>query len=158
MNRMLLLLPLLLLPLLPARAAAAPGDDARQRLVETDQAWSRAAAEGKDVEKVVAFWADDAVIVPAGAAIVSGKPAIRDYVRQSFATPGFSIRWKTLDAAISEDGTMGYTTAESSFTFPGPDGALQAQTGRGIAVWRRTADGQWKCVYDAWNHGPESGG
>jgi ketosteroid isomerase-like protein len=122
--------------------------------METDQAWSQAASEGKDVEKVVAYWTDDAVIVPSGAPIISGKAAIRDYVKQSFETPGFKISWKTLDASVSSDGSMGYTTAESSFTFQGPDGKLQTQTGRGVAIWRRNSDGQWKCVYDTWNHGP----
>jgi ketosteroid isomerase-like protein len=148
---------LLLLSLFLSGIATGQDKDARQLLVETDQAWSQAASEGKDVEKVVAFWADDAVIVPSGAPMISGKSAIRDYVKQSFETPGFKISWKTLDAAVSSDGTMGYTTAESSFTFPGHDGKLQTQTGRGVAIWRRTSDGKWICVYDTWNHGPGSG-
>ena len=129
-------------------------DSAKDELVRTDQAWSAAAAEGKDVEKVVAFWSDDARVVPSGAPIISGKSAIRDYVAQSFATPGFRISLKTLYATVSDDGTMGYTTAESTFTFPGPDGKLVTETGRGVAVWRRDSSGDWKCVYDTWNHGP----
>jgi ketosteroid isomerase-like protein len=145
---------LLLLSLFLSGVAAGQGTDDRQLLMETDQAWSQAAAEGKDVEKVVAYWTDDAVIVPSGAPIISGKAAIRDYVKQSFETPGFKISWKTLDASVSSDGSMGYTTAESSFTFQGPDGKLQTQTGRGVAIWRRNSDGPWKCVYDTWNHGP----
>lgn len=145
---------LLLLSLFLSGVAAGQGKDDRQLLMETDQAWSQAASEGKDVEKVVAYWTDDAVIVPSGAPIISGKAAIRDYVKQSFETPGFKISWKTLDASVSSDGSMGYTTAESSFTFQGPDGKLQTQTGRGVAIWRRNSDGQWKCVYDTWNHGP----
>lgn len=148
---------LLFLALLVSGAAFGQDKDARTLLVETDQAWSLAASGGKDVEKVVAFWADDATIVPSGAPIISGKAAIRDYVKESFETPGFKISWKTLDAAVSADGTMGYTTGESTFTFPGPDGKLQTQTGRGVAIWRRTGDGQWKCVYDTWNHGAEAG-
>lgn len=148
---------MLFLTFLISGIAAGHENDARQLLIETDQAWSQAASEGKDVEKVVAFWTDDAVIVPSGAPIISGKAAIRDYVKQSFDTPGFRISWKTLDARISSDGTMGYTTAESSFTFPAADGKLETMTGRGVAIWRRGNDGQWKCVYDAWNHGPGNG-
>src|SRR3546814_12851628 len=52
---------------------------------------------------------------------------------------------------------MGYTTAESTITFPGSDGQPVTGTGRGVAVWRRDPSGAWKCVYDAWNHGPEIG-
>jgi ketosteroid isomerase-like protein len=149
---------IVLASLLSGGVAAGPGKDARQLLIETDQAWSQAASEGKDPGKVAAFWADDALIVPAGAPIVSGKAAILDYVKNSFATPGFKISWKTLDATVSSDGTLGYTRAESTFTFPGPDGKLQTQTARGIAIWRRADDGQWKCVHDTWNHGPDGGG
>src|SRR3546814_6746908 len=119
-------------------------DNPRDELMRTDQAWSAAAAEGKDVEKVVAFWSDDAQIVPAGAPIISGKAAIRDYVTQSFATPGFKISWKTLDATVSDDGTMGYTTAESTITFPGPDGQPVTDKGRGVAIWRRDPRGDRK--------------
>lgn len=140
--------------LLVGGGAVAQDPDAREELIRTDQAWSAAASEGKDVEKVVAFWSDDAKIVPAGAPVVAGKDAIRAFVAQSFATPGFHISWKTLDAAVSDDGTMGYTTAESTLTMPGPDGHLVTGTGRGVAVWRRDPDGAWKCVYDTWNHGP----
>lgn len=144
---------LLLCSLLVAGPTLAQDDSATRELILTDQAWSAAAAEGQDVEKVVAFWADDGVIVPAGAPVVSGKAAIRAFVSQSFATPGFHISWKTLDAEVSADGTLGYTTAESTMTAPGPDGRLVTATARGIAVWRHGPDG-WKCVYDAWNHGP----
>lgn len=148
---------LLVLLLSLSGVSAGHEKDARQLLIQTDKAWAQAASEGKDVEKVVAFWADDAVIVPSGGPIISGKTAIREYVKQSFETPGFKISWKTLDAYVSSDGTMGYTTADSSFTFPGPDGKLQTQQARAVAIWRRTSDGEWKCVYDAWNQGPESG-
>ena len=144
---------LLLFSALFASGCAVAQQSARAELIRTDQAWATAASEGKDVEKVIAYWSDDAQIVPAGAPIISGKSAIRAYVAESFATPGFKISWETLDAAVSNDGTMGYTTAASTFTFPGPDGKLATETGRGIAVWRRDSSGEWKCVYDTWNSG-----
>lgn len=120
--------------------------DARQLLVETDQACSQAASEGKDVDKIVSCWADDATIVPSGGPIISGKTAIRRMVKGSFATPGFKIRSKTLRTVVSSDGTMGYTTGETSITFPGQAGELQTQTVRSVAIWRRADDGRWKNV------------
>lgn len=140
--------------LLAACSTLPQHSNARQELIETDQAWSAAAYQGKDLESVVSVWSEDAVIVPSGEKIISGKAAIREYVAKSFATPGFSIRWDTLDASVSQDGTMGYTTAASTFTFPGDDGKIVTAKARGVAVWKRDATGAWKCVYDAWNHGP----
>jgi len=105
-------------------------------------------------DRVASFWSDDATITPAGAPLVIGKAAIRNYVAESFATSGFHISWKTLQATVSQDGTMGYTTDDSTMTFPGQDGKLMTVAGRGVTIWRRDASGNWKCVYDIWNYGP----
>ncbi len=129
-------------------------DNSSEELRRTDKAWAAAASEGKDVDRVASFWSDDGTITPPGAPVVVGKAAIRDFVAQSFATPGFHINWKTLQATVSQDGTMGYTTADSTMTFPGPDGKLVTVAGRGVAIWRRDSSGAWKCVHDIWNHGP----
>ena len=148
----------LLAPLLALSACASVPDarDAREELFLTDQAWAAAASAGKDVDLVASFWSDDGVIVPADAPVVSGKAAIRDFVAGSFATPGFHIGWTPVRSQVhvSDDGTMGYSVSESSTTFPGEDGKLVTMAGRGVSIWRRDANGQWKCVYDTWNHGP----
>lgn len=125
--------------------------NSRDNLIRTDKAWSKAAAEGKDVEMVISYWSDDAKIVPAGASTISGKAAIRTYVAESFATPGFKISWQTLDANVSDDGTMGYTTAVTTLIFPTSDGHQATATCRGMAVWRRDSNNEWKCIYDTWN-------
>ena len=141
--------------LLLSDCATLPGaSDSQQELLRTDQEWAAAASEGKNVERVASFWGDDATIAPPGAPLVVGKAAIRKYVAMSFATSGFHIGWKTLQATVSQDGTMGYTTDDSTMTFPGQDGRLVTVAGRGVAIWRRDASGNWKCVYDIWNHGP----
>jgi ketosteroid isomerase-like protein len=126
---------------------------ARQDLIRTDEAWATAASAGQDADLVASYWSDDATIVPAGAPLVVGKSAIREYVAESFATPGFRIHWTTLDATVSDDASMGYTTADTTMTFPGPAGDLISVSGRGVVVWRRDAAGDWKCVCDIWNHG-----
>lgn len=129
-------------------------DREKETLLRVDREWAAAAAEGKDVERIVSFWSDDAAIIPAGAPIVRGKEAIRNFVQQSLAIPGFHITWRSDEAAISGDGTLGYTIGENAMTVPGADGKLVTVKGRGIAVWRRSPGGEWKCVIDTWNSGP----
>lgn len=145
---------LLMVALLATSMATAREQRAKEELLSTDKAWSAAASAGKDVEAVVSFWSDNAVVVPPGAPAIVGKDAIRKFVAQSFETPGFHISWKTLNAAVSDDGTMGYLESENSIQMPGPDGNPVTRTGRAITVWRRGPDGSWKCVYDSWNYGP----
>lgn len=128
--------------------------DSREALLRTDREWSSAASEGKDAERIVSFWTDDATITPPGVPPIIGKVAIRNFVAQSLATPGFKISWIPEQASVSANGSMGYTTGNNSSTFPGPDGKLMTVTGRYVSVWRRDSSGAWKCVVDIWNSGP----
>jgi ketosteroid isomerase-like protein len=114
----------------------------------------RRRVRGKDVERIASFWTDDATITPPGAPPVVGKAAIRTFVEQSLATPGFHIGWTPAQASLSADGTLGYTTGTNTTTLPGQDGKLMTVTGRYVTVWRRDASGAWKCVADIWNSGP----
>ncbi len=84
----------LVFALLVFRCATVPDVDREKKaLLQTDREWAAAAAEGKDVDRIVSFWSDDATVIPAGAPVVRGKPAIRNFVQQSLAIPGFHITW-----------------------------------------------------------------
>jgi len=39
-------------------------------------------------------------------------------------------------------------------TLTGPDGKPMTIGGRGVTVWRRGADGQWRRAVDIWNEPP----
>jgi len=71
-------------------ATAGGTSDEASRILQLDADWSQA-AQGRDVDRVVSFWADDATVFPPGSPPVIGKPAIREFVAKSFQTPGFSI-------------------------------------------------------------------
>ncbi len=129
-------------------------DDAKNALLQRDREWSVVAAEGRSVDRIVEYWSDDAVIIPAGAPVIRGKAAIRDYVQTSLAIPGFQIRWRPQDASVSDDGSLGYTMGENAITVPAPDGTLVTIPGRYATVWRRDLSGVWTCVVDIWNSGP----
>jgi ketosteroid isomerase-like protein len=124
------------------------------QLLQVDREWASAAGQGQDLERIVSFWSDDATVYPAGGPVVQGKPAIRAFVQQSLATPGFHVTWRSDRASVSADGTLGYTTGTNALTVPGPDGKLVTLAGRSVAMWRRVPGGEWKCVIDIWNSGP----
>ncbi len=64
-----------------------------EKLLARDAEWADLATAGKDVEKVVSYWSDDAVLIFPGQPVLEGKAAIRGYVAASFNTPGFKIHW-----------------------------------------------------------------
>jgi uncharacterized protein (TIGR02246 family) len=126
----------------------------RQRLLERDAQWAALAAEGRDIERIVDFWTDDAVVYPPGLPVVAGKAALRAYVQASLAIPGFHITWTSSDARISSDGQLAYLVGENAVTVPGPTGKTVTMRGRAVTIWRREADGEWRCAVDIWNAHP----
>ena len=60
-----------------------------QKLLRRDAEWADLATAGKDVDKIVSYWTDDAVVIFPGQPVIEGKQAIRAYVEASLKTPGF---------------------------------------------------------------------
>jgi len=129
--------------------------DVRSEIMRLDAEWSRA-AQNRDVDRVLSFWAADAIVFPPASPAVVGSAAIREFVAKSFQTSGFSISWKTTTVAVSRSGDIAYTTGTNRVTFNAPDGKQVTVEGKAVAVWRREKDGSWKCVIDIWNDVPAS--
>jgi uncharacterized protein (TIGR02246 family) len=137
-------------------ASTGSADDAKSRILKLDAEWS-AAAEKHDLESVLGFWADDATVFPPGSPPLVGKPAIREYVAKSFGMPGFAIRWKTAAVVVAASGDLAYATGTNHVTFRDAEGKQVAVDGKAVTVWRRGAQGDWKCVIDIWNDVPPQG-
>jgi uncharacterized protein (TIGR02246 family) len=125
-----------------------------KKLLQRDAEWADLATAGKDVDKIVSYWTDDAVIIMPGQPIVQGKAAIRAYVTSSLSNPIFKIHWKSTKVTFSPDGKMAYMPGTDEMTVPGPNGAPITLHLRGVAIWRVDADGQWRCVVDISNEEP----
>lgn len=124
------------------------------KLLRRDAEWADLASAGKDVEKIVSYWSDDALLIFPGQPVLEGKAAIRAYVSASLATPGFKIHWVSEKPAFSPDGKVAYMRGTDELTVPGPSGSPITLHLRGISVWRVDPDGQWRCVVDISNERP----
>src|SRR5439155_16700259 len=78
-------------------------DAEKARLLQRDTEWALADSEGRDVERIVSYWTDDAIVLPPGLAAVVGKTALRQYVHDSMQIPGFKITWTSSDVIFSPD-------------------------------------------------------
>jgi uncharacterized protein (TIGR02246 family) len=119
-------------------------------LLERDAEWAAAASAGQDLERILSYWTDDAVVISPGMPMLVGKEALRNFVQESLKIPGFSISWTTSDVTLSQDGTLAYLFSQNRVTMNGPDGNPIATEGRAVTVWRRD-DGEWRCAVDIWN-------
>lgn len=125
-----------------------------EKLLKRDVEWADVATAGKDVEKVLSYWSDDAVLIFPGRPVLEGKAAIRAYVTASFNTPGFKIHWVSEKPIFSPDGKLAYMQGRDEVTLPGPNGSPTTLHMCGISVWRLDPDGEWRCVVDISNEEP----
>ena len=126
----------------------------RTQLLKRDAEWAAAASEGRDVERIVSYWTEDAVVLPPGFPPIIGKAALRGYVQTSMQIPGFQISWKSTDVIFSPDRNLAYMFSQNAVTMNGPDGTPATTNGRAVTIWRRESDGEWRCAVDIWNAEP----
>ena len=123
-------------------------------IMKTDSTWAALAKESQDVDKIVSYWSDDAVVLAPGQPAVKGTEALRKMVEDSKNIPGFSITWKSSDVHFSPDGKLAYMSGENLMTINDSTGKTISVPGRAYTIWRKGADGTWKCVVDIWNNPP----
>ncbi|MFB3153166.1 MAG: SgcJ/EcaC family oxidoreductase [Candidatus Acidiferrales bacterium] len=114
-------------------------------LRQADAEFSRS-FEAKDLERMTAFFVEDAVMLAVSNPVITGKPAIRALLSQAFSLPGFSTRLKLTGMAVSDNGDLGYTLGTYQSSMAGPEGEPRSHEGKYVAVWRKQAEGVWKVV------------
>ena len=126
--------------------SGAPSTEAEaEKLMQTSRDWSKVAASG-DLDAVLGYFDDGAVMISEGQPPVRGKRAIREYIAETSKIPGFKIEWEPQEAKGSGD--MGYLIERTRVTMTGPQGTPLTQQMQGLTVWRKQADGSWKDVVD----------
>lgn len=115
-----------------------------------DAEWSKAAG-AKDLEKTVSYYTDDAVILPPNLPTITGKQGARAMWQGMFSVPGFGGGWKATKVEVARSGDLGWVTGTYELTETDPSGRPIVDTGKYLEVWRKQADGSWKCVADMFN-------
>jgi ketosteroid isomerase-like protein len=111
-----------------------------QAIRETDIAWSKVGA-AKDLERVLAFFTEDASELPPNAPIATGKEARRKVWSEYFATPGFAFSWQPTKVEVSRGGDLGYSMGTYELTTHDPTGKPVTDRGKYVTVWKKQADG-----------------
>lgn len=115
-----------------------------------DAQWSKA-AETRDLEKLLSFYADDAVVLPAHAAIATTKDSIRNIFQKLLSIPGVTLSWKPTRVTVAGSGDLAYSTGPYEMSAPGDTGKPSIDRGKYVAVWKKQTDGNWKVAVDIWN-------
>ena len=113
-----------------------------------DAEWSKAAG-AKDLEKTVSYYTDDALILPPNIPTIQGKQGARTMWQGMFSVPGFGGGWKATKVEVSGD--LGWVTGTYELSETDASGRPIVDKGKYLEVWRKQADGSWKCVADMFN-------
>jgi ketosteroid isomerase-like protein len=127
-------------------ARTAPADALRA----ADLSWMKVFA-AKDLEKSVAYCAEEGSVLSPNAPIATGRDAIRRLFAGFFALPNLEISWQPTRAEVARSGELGYTTGTYQMTFKDPAGKTISDKGKYVTVWKKQADGSWKVLLDTFN-------
>jgi len=127
------------------QTAATPGGADETVLRKLDDEWSRAVG-AKDVEKTMSYYTDDALMMPPNIPALSGKQSIRTLWQSLLEAQGFGGGWKATKVEVS--GNLSYVTGTYEMTETDDSGKPMTDKGTYLKVWKKQADGSWKCVAD----------
>jgi ketosteroid isomerase-like protein len=132
---------------LPDAGAARP---AERILRDLDAQWSKAAAI-KDLERTIAFYSDDAIVLPPNATSAATKETIRNLWKDVLAAPGLVVSWKPFKVKLGHNGAMAWVSGTYELTMNNATGEPMNDRGKYLEVWEKQTDGNWKCAADMWN-------
>jgi ketosteroid isomerase-like protein len=115
-----------------------------------DAQWSATAGKN-DLDGTVAFYSDDAVLLPPNAPIAKDKRSIRESWA-GLLGPNTSVSWKPSTIEVAKSGELGYLSGTYELSIKDPKGGPAIHdTGKILEVWKKQPDGKWKCVADTYN-------
>lgn len=115
-----------------------------------DAAWLKA-VQAKDLDRTVSFYAEDASLFPISAPIATGREAIRTEWSHILAIPGLTNNWRITRLEVSRGGDLAYAQGTYEASFDDAEGKPVTERGKSVQVWKKQADGVWKCVVDISN-------
>ena len=129
---------------------ASTAQPAERILRDLDAQWSKAAA-AKDVERTIAYYADDAIVLPPNAGSATTKDAIRNAWKDLLASPNLVITWKPSKVKLGKSSEMAWVSGTYDLKMNDASGKPVNDRGKYLEVWEKQADGNWKCAADMWN-------
>lgn len=118
-------------------------------ITNLEAAWG-ADYKSRDLEKIVSYYADDAVFMdPSAPGEIRGKEAIRTALNMFLGDKNFAISFATTGVEVSKAGDLGFSRGTYSATMTDQKTKEPfTETGKYVCVYRKQGDGSWKSILD----------
>jgi ketosteroid isomerase-like protein len=123
---------------------------AEKAIRDADKAWSQA-AQSKDLDKTISFYADGASVLPFNAPIATGKDQIKQVWSSLMSKPGFSLTFAPTNIEIAKSGDLAYEVGTFELKMNDAQGNPTTTPGKYVVAWKRLAKGDWKAELDIFN-------
>lgn len=131
-------------PSAPAVDVAA--EEAKIRDLEANQVKNFAA---KDIDKIIAFYADDATLMVAGDPVRKGKDEIKKGLGAMVADPSLNMQFSPQRVEIGKSGDVAFTQGSYQLTISDPKSKKPiTDKGSYVTGYKKQADGSWRAVSD----------
>jgi uncharacterized protein (TIGR02246 family) len=120
---------------------------AAENAIRKASADSVMAAQAKDLDKTLSYYAPNAVMFGVGAP-VQGIEGIRKVWQQLLATPNVQMKLTTISVEVARSADLGWEYGSFEATSTDPKGKVVVQKGKYVVIWKLQPDGSWKIAAD----------
>lgn len=106
------------------------------------------AIANQDVEAVAALYTEDAWLMPAHHAMVTGREGVRSHMEEAFSMGMQDLSLTTEE--IRGHGNLAYEVGTFAATITMGEATMEEE-GKYIVIWQKGQDGQWRIHRDIWN-------
>jgi ketosteroid isomerase-like protein len=129
---------------------AAGQSDAERALRAQSEAFVRHFNAGDADQLVQAFYTEDARLLPPNHPTITGRSQICEAFRGFFGMGMGGLTIGDYEIEVAGSGDLAWGTGTFSLARPAPD------RGKFVEVYRRQADGSWRCVADMFSSDQEA--
>ncbi len=114
------------------------------------------AGESGNIEGVVKYWTDDAILMIPKQQPVKGKTSLINMFKLSMQNQGLKINWEPESVIVSDGGDMAYVIGKSRAIINDSAGHPDSEVHQSLTIWRKGSDGNWLNAVEIWTQVPSN--
>ena len=128
-----------------------PDMAAMRKMIDEYNAASIDAMTSGNMDKVMSYYADDAMSMPPNSTMLKGKEAIKAFSTQMMQSGMKMSNVKFTTVEVDASGKVAYEVGNYEMDIAIPVMGKMRDQGKYVAIWKQQADGSWKVHAEMWN-------